>query len=188
MSDIVICDTNAVIQLAIICPDCLKDSRFVVHLMVRQEIHVLRKDQEKEERLGEIFEFIQKEVPATSKYHLPGRKQEQVFDGMIRRFESGQSPELISSGSSTNDRKFLMLAKHNNANLLTNEKTLYNLGKALLKNQETWRVGDALEQIESIGTCDKDTIQSGINKLSDYGEFLSSECAGKIRVLGYEYD
>jgi len=156
--------------------------------MARQEIHVLRRDQEKEERLAKIFEFIKQEVPANSKYHLPGRKQEQIFDGMIRRFESGQSPELISSGSSPKDRKFLILAKHNNANLLTNEKTLFNLGKALLKNQETWRVGDALEQIESIGICDRDTIQSGINKLSNYGEFLSSECAGKIRKLGYEYD
>lgn len=187
MSDVVICDTNAVIQLAIICPGSLKDPRFVVHSIVRQEIHILRRDQEKEERLGEIFEFVQKEVPANRTYHLPGRRQEQIFDGMIRRFESGQPADLISSGSSPNDRRFLMLAKHNNAHLLTNEKTLFNLGKALLKNQETWRVGDALEYIESIGACEKLVIQRGLDKLSDYGEFLSSDCARRIRELGYNY-
>lgn len=187
MNDIVICDTNAVIQLAIICPDCLKEDRFVVHSIVRQEIHVLRKDDEKEERLGEIFDFIQKEIPASSKHHLPDKKREIILDQMIRNFEKGQPPELVSSGSSPNDRKFLMLAKNNNANLLTNEKTLFNLGKALLKNQETWRVGDALEKIETEGLCSRETIQNGINKLSKYGEFLSSECSQKVRELGYEY-
>ena len=127
-------------------------------------------------------------MPTTTKYDLPRKEEEKIQHQKILHFESGLPTEGTSSGSSSYDRKFLMLAKHNNANLLTNDKTLFNLGKSFLRKQNTWRVGEVLEQIESSGLCNKETIQDGINKLSKHGECLSSECARKVKDLGYEYE
>lgn len=192
MTEVVICDTNTVIQLAIICPECLKITdkalRLVVHSIVRQEIHVLRKDADKEKRIGKVLEFIQKEIPADSKAHLPGKKKEIELHRMIQHIERGLPVDLMSAGSSPNDRKFLMLAKGNNAHLLTNERTLYNLGKAFLKDQETWRVGETIEKIQSLKIVSDEDLQLGINKLSEYEEFLSSQYAKKVRALGFKYE
>lgn len=80
-----------------------------------------------------------------------------------------------------------MLAKENKSILLTNERTLFNLGKALLKDQETWRVGEAIERIRELKIISDEDIQDGLGRLEEFQELLSSECATKVIQLGFKY-
>jgi len=85
MRNIIICDTNAVIQLAIICPGVFTQThsefKLIVHFSVRQkvrqEINDLRESPKKEKRLGKIFDLILDTFPFNSTYQLPTRSKEE---------------------------------------------------------------------------------------------------------------
>lgn len=191
MSEVVICDTNAAIHLAIICPDVLEspkpECKIVIHSLVKTEIHKLNQNAEKNKRLGPILEFILKKVPTETRVALPNQHKEIVEHKRIQLFESTLDPELISSGSSHSDRCFLILAKFNKAKLLTNERTLYNLGLAFLPDDQAWRTSDAISKLLELDLVTKGVIQSGLNNMIVCEEFLNFSCAEKIRKLGFRY-
>lgn len=187
MTDIVICDTNVVIQLAIICPSILMTTNtrlsFIIHKMVKQEVRELKEKQ----RIRKILEFILTKVPINNQYQLPNEEEQEQDHRRIKRFEKFLSPQQCSAKSSSKDRCFLMLARIYNAKLLTNDETLYNLGKALLSNESTWRISDAIEQLKN-GIVSEEEIQKGLNKLNQYKEYLPKECALKVKGLGFQYE
>ncbi|MCK5690913.1 hypothetical protein KAI87_16650, partial [Myxococcota bacterium] len=67
MAEIIICDTNVVIQLAIICPSILTKPNpslnLVIHQLVKEEIHQLLRDPAKAKRLGPVLDLILKIPP-----------------------------------------------------------------------------------------------------------------------------
>jgi hypothetical protein len=189
MSEVVICDTNVAIHLAIVCPAVLKTPnpkcKIVIHTIVKQEIHQLNLDVDKRARLGEILDFILKEVITDTKLGFPPKDKEIRQHQMIQKFESGLDPQLLSSGSSHQDRRFLILAKTHKAKLLTNEKTLYSLGVAFLPQGQTWRTSNALEQLLAQNILNKNDVQVGLNKLPTFKERLHPDCIDRLHSLGF---
>lgn len=189
MDEIVICDTNAAIHLAIICPEVLKapDDRckIVIHAIVKQEVHKLNQNENKKKRLGTVLDFLLKEVTTDSKTHLPSKDKEIKHHRRIQKFEGGLDPQFVSSGSSHQDRCFLILAKEHGAKLLTNEKTLFNLGVAFLGTESTWRTSSAIEKLLELEIVTQGTVQEGLNLMNKFEEELHSECKDKVRSLGF---
>lgn len=189
MNDVVICDTNAAIHLAILCPEILKASpaacRIVIHPIVKQEIQDLIKDDVKNSRLGDILAFIDKEVIADTKIGLPPQDKEKQLHGRIKSIEAGLDRRKLSSGSSHLDRRFLIIAWTNKVKLLTNEKTLYYLGEATLGTDRVWRTSNAIETLLASGVCDKKVISANLVKLRNhYKEVLHEDCDAKFEELG----
>lgn len=189
MDEIVICDTNAAIHLAIICPEVLKTPdvrcKIVIHSIVKQEVHKLNQNEDKKKRLGIVLDFLLKEVTTDSKTHLPSKDKEIKHHRRIQKFEGGLDPQFVSSGSSHQDRCFLILAKEHEAKLLTNEKTLFNLGIAFLGAESTWRTSSAIEKLLELEIITQGTVQEGLNSMSKFEEELHSECKDKVRSLGF---
>ncbi len=191
MSEIVICDTNAAIHLAIICPDVLKNPsqkcNIVVHPIVKQEIQNLLLDPDKQKRLGTILQWLAKEVMANTKIGLPPKDKEIKLHQRIKIIEQGLDPKKISSGSSHNDRCFLIIARVNTAKLLTNEKTLFHLGESLLGSDKIWRTSKALDELLQNQIVTKETIQAGLANLKTYEEDLHVECVERLKELGFTF-
>lgn len=189
MNEIVICDTNAAIHLAIICPDVLKNPsqkcNIVVHPIVKQEIQNLLQDPDKQKRLGTILQWIAKEVMANTKVGLPPKDKEIQLHKRIKIIEQGLDHTKISSGSSHQDRCFLIIARVNTAKLLTNEKTLYHLGEGILGPEKVWRTSRALEELLNQQIVAKESIQAGLLKLKTHEENLHSECVERLKELGF---
>lgn len=190
MAEIIVCDTNAVIHLAIIWPSCLTTAhpnfKLVIYATVRAEVTQLKMDSEKNARIGDILSFIS-DCSTTPGYALPSKQQEVQMHGRIKTIEDGLPPEEVSAGSSHNDRVFLILAKHNKTKLLTNERTLYNLGRRMLGHENVLKTSDVLELLLSTDTATKDDIQKGLITLKSHGESLGQDCANKIRAIGFKY-
>lgn len=189
MNDVVICDTNAAIHLAIICPDVLRKQdprcKIIIHPIVKQEISKLLLDADKERRLGAILRLILDEVPTDMKVALPSKNIEIQQHQRIKRFESGLSPELLSSSSSHQDRCFLIIARTHKVKLLTNEKTLYTIGIAFLGSDRTWRTSNALEALLNLQIIDAITVQQGLILLNKHQERLHVECRERLEELGF---
>ena len=190
MAEIIICDTNAVIQLAIICPSVLNTANpslnLVVHPLVKEEIRQLQKDSGKASRLGPVLDIILQLSPTRIPLQQLGNtRDEDRQHRWIRRIEQTLDASKISAGSSHRDRQFLILARNNKAKLLTNEGTLYYLSIALLGSSGALRLSEVLEQLLSQGLLNQATLQSGLDKLPDYGERLRAECAAKRRAAGF---
>lgn len=188
MNEIVICDTNAAIHLAIICSESIQKPhpqyRLIIHPLVKAEIQKLQLVPAKVKRLGDILHFISKEVVSDPKYGLPSQEQEKLHQ-RIKLMESGLPPQTLSSGSSYEDRCFLIIARHNQAHLLTNEKTLHTLGQAYLGTDKTYRTSRAIEKLIELQIVTKDIVQKGLDKLPAYQERLHEECCIKLRELGF---
>lgn len=190
MSEIVICDTNAVIHLAIICPEIIKKPndqyRLVIHPIVKQEIQKLLLVPEKEKRLGEILKFIANEVMADTKIGLPPKDREIRLHRRIQLLESGLDPRLLSSGSSHQDRCFLIIAYTKEAQLLTNEKTLHSLGNAFLGEDRVFRTSKVLEMLVKHELATQDSIQIGLKNLKKYEERVHDDCIQKLKEIGFQ--
>ena len=191
MNEVVICDTNAAIHLAIICPEVLKSPspkcNIVLHPIVKQEIQSLMLDTDKKKRLGSVLELISKEITANTKVGLPPKDKEIQLHKRIKIIENALDPTIMSSGSSHEDRCFLIIAKVNAAKLLTNERTLYHLGENVLGPDNVWRTSNALEELLSQAVLTKDLIQSGLLKLNDFEENLHHDCMEKLTNLGFKF-
>ncbi|MBY0554345.1 type II toxin-antitoxin system VapC family toxin [bacterium] len=192
MSEVIVCDTNVAIHLAIICPDLLKnppsDCKIVLHQIVKTELHRLSKDPIKSERLKDIFDFILKNVNTyTQLLTLPQDKQIQAHI-RFQKFEEGL-PETNTAPSSHYDRELLILAKKNSKKLLTNDTKLHQLSTAFLGADKTWRTGDALKNLLSLNSITKETLQNGLTKMKNpYGENLNSECQTLLKELGFTFN
>ena len=192
MDEVLVCDTNVVIQLAIIYPKCLEERstgiRLSIHSLVKTESHKLKSDPDKMERLGDILEFILKKVPTDSSVHMPNKRREIESHRRIMKFEQGLPEEMISTPSSHKDRCFLVLARANKTKLATNEKTLFNLGYSFLGEDCTLRTSGILEKLLELEIATKEEVQQGIDKLKEHDERLHADCAKKMRSLGIQYD
>ncbi len=189
MAEILICDTNAVIQLAIIFPNALisphQDLSLIIHHTVKNEIVKLRKNKIKEARLGSVFDVIQK-IKTTTTHALPKQDEEIRLHRMIIQIEDGLDPTCVSSGSSQEDRRFLILAWFHKTSLLTNEKTLFNLGGSLLGLERTWNIVDLIQELTDLGIATRAEIQNGLDRLKQHGETLSTSHKAAAIKLGYK--
>ncbi len=189
MSEVIVCDTNVAIHLAIICPAILQnphnDCKIVLHQIVKTELHRLRKDSQKEERLKDIFEFLLNNVNTyTQLLTLPQDKQIQAH-GRFQKFEEGL-PATNTAPSSHYDRELLILAKKNSKKLLTNDTKLHQLSTAFLGADKTWRTGDALKNLLTLNLVSKEIIETGLAKMKNpYRENLNSECQTLLKEIGF---
>lgn len=190
MPDIVVCDTNVVIQLSIVAPSLLtqknENLRLVVHTLVKEEVHQLRRDPNKVSRLGPVLDFVVKSVPTdTSLKGFGNQLQEDQQHRRIIAIEQTLPAGKVSAGSSHRDRRFLILAKRNRSKLLTNEGTLYHLSEALIGVDAALRLSDTLAEALSLGLVTSEQLQTGLDQLAGYGERLRFEYAKKLRGLGF---
>lgn len=189
MSEVVICDTNVAIHLAIICPDILQtppaQCKIVLHTIVKTELHRLNKDPEKNERLGDVFTLLLQKVQTFSQLLEPDNEKARRQHQILKKLEEGLS-NTNSAPSSHYDRQLLIIAKKNSKKLLTNDKKLHQLSSAFIGVEQTWRTGDALSNLLSLGLISKETVQTGLGKLKHpYKESLHSNCAQIMKNLGF---
>jgi rRNA-processing protein FCF1 len=187
MSEVIICDTNVAIHLAIICPGVLlkppDNCKIVIHSIVKTELHKLSKDPEKVQRLGDIFNFLLQNVNSYSQLIMPDNEKRRKDHSRLIKFEEGL-PSTNTAPSSHYDRELLILAKKNSKKLLTNDKKLHQLSSAFIGADKTWRTGDALSTLLGIQALNKIDVQNGLNKLKPYNEYLCTECATLLKNLG----
>jgi hypothetical protein len=187
MSEIIICDTNVAIHLAIICPSVLlkppHNCKIVIHSIVKTELHRLNKDPEKAKRLGDIFKFLLQNVNSYSQLIMPDNEKKRKDHSRLIKFEEGL-PSTNTAPSSHYDRELLILAKKNSKKLLTNDRKLHQLSSAFIGADKTWRTGDALSNLLSIQALTQADVQSGLDKLKPYNEHLCSECTILLKSLG----
>lgn len=189
MAELVICDTNVVIQLAIISPDVFANSnsslKLAVHHIVKNEVSSLQKNPAKKARLGDIFDFIMKDIRTTSGLRNESEQEQIRWHRKIKIIEESLDPKRMSAGSSHLDRMFLMLAHFNAAKLVTNERTLYELSCDLLGEERALDIVDILEAMKKESIATQAEIQEGLNKLSGHGEQLAIRHKRKLNALGY---
>ena len=93
MSEVVICDTNVAIHLAIICPDILQtppaQCKIVLHTIVKTELHRLNKDPEKSERLGDVFRLLLQKVQTFSQLLEPDNEKARRQHQILKKLEEG---------------------------------------------------------------------------------------------------
>lgn len=189
MPEIIICDTNVAIHLAIICPDILRkppiECKIVLHSIVKTELHRLKKDPDKEERLKDIFKILLQDINTYTQLLTLENKMRIQMHNRLQKFESGL-PDTSSAPSSHYDRELLILAKKNSKKLLTNDKKLNQLSTAFLGSDNTWRTGNALDNLLKHNLVTKDCVQEGIIKMKHpYKENLNSECQFLLKQLGF---
>lgn len=189
MSEIVICDTNAAIHLAIICPEILQtppaQCKIVLLTIVKTELHRLNKDPEKNKRLGDIFILLLKNVQTFSQLLELDNEKAKRQHQILKKLEEGLL-NTNSAPSSHYDRQLLIIAKKNSKKLLTNDKKLHQLSSAFIGIEQTWRTGDALVKLIDLGLISNATVQAGLDKLKKiYKENLHSNCSQIMKSLGF---
>lgn len=180
MDEVVICDTNAVIQLAIICPQILTNKGngldLVVHPKVIQEVTGLKRNPEKYKRLGTELDFITSNVIVSKEYSVPEEEEYKEMDETIGYQECGLPLGMKSAPTTATDRFFLILAQCNNLKLLTREGTLFSLGRAILSIDQAWGISDALVYAIDYGLVTRQEVEEGIRKLDKKEETLPERC------------
>lgn len=184
MDEVVICDTNAVIQLAIICPAILKSRGQGLHLFVHpkviSEIKGLSRNHNKMARLGKELNFILKEVEVSKGFSINESDYEMMDETIVFQEEALPS-NLRSAPSSPTDRFFLILAQCNDVKLLTRESTLFNLGKVILSIDQTWGISDAILYAIDFHIVTKEDVKRGLLELDQKSETLSERCMANLK-------
>jgi|GEM_PF-4989032 len=156
-------------------------SSTTVHPKVIQEIMGLKKNPEKQARLGPELDFILTKVSVSKEYDVPSSSEYDEMDETITFQELALSSNEKSSPSSKADRFFLILAQHNNLKLLTREGTLFILGRMILSIDDTWGISDAIIFAIDNAIATKETIKNGIKKLKEKQETIPERCIKNLK-------
>ncbi len=187
MTRIVIGDTSAIIQLAIISFSFfafLPDLEIVIHAKAMVEIQGIYTNPDANEAIKPFLKHIIDNVGTISKYTEPTTKKYSQMDQLIQAIESGMSAPK-SAPTDKNDRFFLILAKHNNFHLCTREGTLYSLAREVLGIEKAWGVSDVIDYAVNMALIRRDAIQEGLNRLAETGETLHRRCRENLKDSGY---
>lgn len=185
MQKIILCDTNAVIQLSIVSTKVFSKNdvyELILNKEVFSELKGLLKNPEKKDRLGTDLEWVIKNVPVSKGYDLPSDWKE--IDEVYQLQELGMSSSDKSSPTGTNDRKFLIVADYHDICLLTREKTLYNLSKNIIGLERTYGVSDFLIICRDEKILTIKEIQAGVTKLATKKETLPDRCKKHLKDIG----
>lgn len=188
MTKVVIGDTSAIIQLAIISPSFFVsalDLEIVVHAKAMVEIQGIYTNPDANEAIKPYLKYIIDNVRTNARYTEATPKKYIQMDQMIQAIESGMSAPK-SAPTDKNDRFFLILAKHNHFYLCTREGTLYSLAKEILGLEKAWGVSDVINYSVNMSLIKRDSIQEGLNRLTETGETLHRRCKENLKDIGYK--
>lgn len=188
MDQIILCDTNAVIQLSIISHKVFAQNdsfELVLNQDVFDELNNLLSNSEKDKRLGTHIRWIIENVFSNNKYALPYDWDE--IDKTYQYQEMAMLSDQKSSPTSPRDRKFLIIADSNNIILLTREKTLYNLSRNIIGIDRSYDMSTFLFNCTEWSVLTKNEIQTGVRNLLKHKETLSEGCVNNLRSMGIKY-
>jgi hypothetical protein len=188
MDQIVLCDTNAVIQLAIISQKVFAQNDYfelVVNQDVFDELNNLLQYPEKDQRLGTHIRWIQNNVPVNNSYMLPTDWED--IDETYQCQEMAMFGHQKSSPTSPKDRKFLIIADANNIILLTREKTLYNLSRNIIGIERSYSISSFLFNCTEWSILTATEIQTGVRSLLGHKETLPEDCIKNLKDIGIKY-
>lgn len=187
MAKIIVGDTNAVIQLAIISMvffDPSADLEIVIHPKVIQELTGILGNRDANEEIKPYLKTLLSKLKPNTSYAEPPPKVYAKVDKRIRDIESSMDGPK-SAPTDENDRLFLIIAQHNDLHLCTRESSLYNLACRVLDLGKALGVCDVIEYSLSMNLIKRDQVQEGLARLHAAGETLHRRCRENLKNLGY---
>jgi hypothetical protein len=187
MAKIVVGDTNAVIQLAIISMAFFKitpDLEIVIHSKAIEELRGILGNADANEEIKPYLKTLLDVVKADTTYKPPSSHEYERKDAAMRAIEEAmEGPK--SAPTDRNDRLFLIIASHYDLFLCTREGSLFTLARNVLKDGKAWGVCDVIEYAVTMGVLKQAEVQEGITRLLATGETLHSRCRTNLKDMGY---
>ncbi len=186
MHRVVIGDTSAVIQLAIISLSFFtngKDLEIVILPEALGELKGIHGGLEAGEPLKPFLEKLLNVVSANTSYKVPEEKKYQKLDQRLQAQESAM-PGPKSAPTSPNDRFMLIVALEHKLHFCTREATLTTLAFSVMEMGKAWGVSDAIEYSLGLNIVKHKEVQAGLDQLLQL-ESLHPRCAARLADMGF---
>lgn len=187
MAKVVLGDTSAIIQLAIISKTIFIPNQHLEIIILPKAMEELRGiygNRDANEKIKPFLKYLVDSTEASAKYQPPSGKKYSQVDGMIQALE-GAMDAPRSAPTDGNDRMFLIVAKEHRLCFCTREGTLHSLAKSILGADKAWGVSKVLEFAVMMNVLSQKEAQAGIDILKTVDETLHPECRAYLRDIGY---
>jgi hypothetical protein len=187
MAKVVIGDTSAVIQLAIISIALFApndDLEIIILPKAMEEIKGIYGNPDANEKIKPFLKTLIETATVSNAYTAPTGKKLEQLDQMIQSIESAMDGPR-SAPTDPNDRLFLIIAKQNDLHFCTREGTLHNLAHRILGIEKAWGVSNVVDYAVSMSLMSQKDAQAGIDRLLSLDETLHRKCQAYLKDLGY---
>jgi hypothetical protein len=188
MAKVVLGDTSAIIQLAIISVSLFasgKDLEIIILPRAMEEIKGIYGNKDANPKIKPFLKQLIDTAKTSAKYLPPTGKAFSQLDQRIQSVESAMNAPR-SAPTDSNDRLFLIVAKHNDLCFCTREGSLHSLAKIILGIEKAWGVSKVLEYAVTMNVISKRDAQTGLDRLTGVDETLHIDCRTYLKDLGYK--